>query len=182
MGLEPSGPPPSRPCHATSCPTQILITGVLAVAAEKSRQFITKTLPQVTVQGANWVAANRGTAATCGAVGAGLVLIAAPGAVVVPALGAVGFGANGVVAGKPPVFFLVLPARYIYVSISMITQVDVVLSSRIRCRRHSERHRERCITFHICDVTERGCRWIRSRDGISSYSGSRRRDYFFRRG
>ena len=156
------------------------VSGVLAVAAKKSRQYITGTLPQTTIQGANWVAANRGTAAACGVAGAGLVLVAAPGAVVVTVLGAVGFGANGVVAGELPVFSLVVPARYVY--IFMITEVDVVLRCRIRCRQHSERHRERCITFHICDVTERGCRWIRRHDGIPRYSGSRRRYYLFRGG
>jgi hypothetical protein len=93
--------------------TKANIPGVLAVAANKSRRLVKETLPQATVQGANWVVANPGTAATCGAAGVGLALAAAPGVVAVPALGAAGFGANGVVAGVPPVSLQFLPARYV---------------------------------------------------------------------
>ena len=82
------------------------IPGVLAVAAEKSRDLVTETLPQATVQGAKWVAANPGTAATCGAAGAGLVLVVAPALVAAPGLGLLGFGADGIIAG---VFLLYLP-------------------------------------------------------------------------
>jgi hypothetical protein len=72
------------------------IPGVLAVAAEKSGELVTETLPRAAAQGAKWVAANPGTAA---AAGVGLVLVAAPALVTAPVLGAVGFGANGIVAG-----------------------------------------------------------------------------------
>jgi hypothetical protein len=81
------------------------IPGVLAVAAEKSRELVTETLPQATVQGAKWVAANPGTAATCGAAGVGLVLVVAPASVAAPGLGVVGFGADGIIAGVFPLSF-----------------------------------------------------------------------------
>jgi len=76
------------------------IPGVLVVTAEKSGEFVKETLPQATVQGANWVAANPGTAAAYGAAGVGLVLLVAPASVAAPVLGAVGFGADGVIAGS----------------------------------------------------------------------------------
>lgn len=75
------------------------IPGALAITAEKSAEFTTETLPQVIVQGAKWVAANPGAATAYGAAGVGLVVVAAPSVVAVPALGAVGFGPGGVVAG-----------------------------------------------------------------------------------
>jgi hypothetical protein len=78
------------------------IPGVLAVAVEKFRELVTETLPQATIQGTKWVVANPGTAAKCGAAGVGLVLVAAPAVVAAPALGAVGFGADGIVAGVFP--------------------------------------------------------------------------------
>jgi len=78
------------------------IPGVLAVATEKCRELVTETLPQATVQGAKWVAANPGTAATCCAAGVGLVLVVAPASVAAPVLGAVGFGADGIIAGMFP--------------------------------------------------------------------------------
>ena len=78
------------------------IPGVLAVAAEKSRELVTETLPQATVQGAKWVAANPGTTAVCGAAGVGLVLVIAPASVAAPVLGVVGFGAYGIIAGVFP--------------------------------------------------------------------------------
>jgi len=78
------------------------IPGVLAVTAEKSRELVTETLPQATVQGAKWVAANPGTTAVCGAAGVGLVLVIAPASVAAPVLGVVGFGADGIIAGVFP--------------------------------------------------------------------------------
>jgi hypothetical protein len=75
------------------------IPGVLAVAAETSKELVTEALPQATVQGAKWVAANPGTAATCGVAGVGLTLVVAPALATTPLLGAVGFGSKGIIAG-----------------------------------------------------------------------------------
>lgn len=90
------------------------IPGVLAIAAEKSRELVTETLPQATVQGAKWVAANPGTAASCGAAGVGLVLVVAPASVAAPGLGVVGFGVDGIIAG---VFTLSSPIQVRYICI-----------------------------------------------------------------
>ena len=75
------------------------IPGVLAIAAEKSRELVTEILLQATVQGAKWVVANPGTAATYGAAGVGLVLVVAPASVAASGLGVIGFGADGIAAG-----------------------------------------------------------------------------------
>ena len=76
------------------------IGGVLAVTAKKSQEFALETLPRLTVQGAAWVAANPGTTAAYGTAGVGLLFITAPGLAAAPALGAIGFGADGIVAGR----------------------------------------------------------------------------------
>lgn len=81
------------------------IPSALGVAAEKSRELVTVTLPQVTVQSAKWAAANPGTVATCGAAAIGLVLVVAPASVAAPGLGVVGFGADGIIAGFTPSSF-----------------------------------------------------------------------------
>lgn len=80
--------------------TKANIPGVLAIAAKKSRELATETLPQVTVQGAKWVAANPGTTVAYGAAGVGLVLVVAPASVAAPGLAAVGFGADGIIAAS----------------------------------------------------------------------------------
>ncbi|KAK2054928.1 hypothetical protein LY76DRAFT_521478 [Colletotrichum caudatum] len=41
-----------------------------------------------------------GTAAACGAIGVGLLVVASPGIIAAPALTATGFGANGIIAGS----------------------------------------------------------------------------------
>lgn len=78
------------------------VAGALAIAAQKSSEFAMQTVPQATVKGAAWVAANPGTTAACCVAGAGLAMAAAPGMAAAPVLGAVGFGAEGVAAGALP--------------------------------------------------------------------------------
>ena len=84
---------------ARSVVSEANVPGILAVVAEKSKGLVAETIPRATIQGAKWIAANPGTAAACGAAGVGLVLIVTPGLVAAPALGAVGFGAEGIVGG-----------------------------------------------------------------------------------
>ena len=99
------------------------IPGVLAIAAEKSRELATETLPQATVQSAKWVAANPGTTVAGGAAVAGLVLVVAPASVAAPGLAAVGFGADGIIAG---VFALSSPS---FLNASQVNTVSVQASS-----------------------------------------------------
>ncbi|OAL34322.1 hypothetical protein AYO20_06375 [Fonsecaea nubica] len=72
----------------------------LALTASKSTaKAITDHGPKAAAAAAAWTVQNPGLAA-CGAVGTvGIILIAAPGVVVVPVLAELGFGAGGVVAG-----------------------------------------------------------------------------------
>ena len=79
------------------------IPAALAVAAEKTKEFATESVPQATVQAYQACKANPGTAVACGVAGVGLLVVAAPGIVAAPSLAAAGFGANGVVLGVFPV-------------------------------------------------------------------------------
>ncbi len=76
---------------------------VLAVAAERTKEFATKSVPRATVQAFQACKANPGTTVICGTAGIGLLFAATPAAVAAPVLAAVGFGGNGVVLGIPPV-------------------------------------------------------------------------------
>lgn len=79
----------------------------LAGTVEKSIEFATETIPQAAFQGAEWVAANPGTAAVYGgATGVGVVFVVAPALVAAPGLAVAGFGTNGIIAGM---FTLFLP-------------------------------------------------------------------------
>lgn len=73
------------------------VPGVLAVAAEASREFATETLPHAIDQGAKWVVANP---FSCGGAVVGLLSMTAPGLVATPLLGAMGFGAEGIIASE----------------------------------------------------------------------------------
>ncbi|KAI8629726.1 hypothetical protein F5Y19DRAFT_475178 [Xylariaceae sp. FL1651] len=76
------------------------ISGALAVSAEKSKAAASASL-QLATKGSRktteWATANPRMALT---VGAGAALVVAPMAIAAPVLGAVGFGAQGVVAGS----------------------------------------------------------------------------------
>lgn len=54
----------------------------------------------VASQATDWVSANPGTAACLAGAGIGVTLIAAPMAIALPVLGAVGFGSGGIVGGS----------------------------------------------------------------------------------
>jgi len=61
---------------------------------------VAASIHSTTNQAASWIAANPGTAVGCGVAGVGVVMIATPGLVAAPVLGAAGFGAKGIVAGS----------------------------------------------------------------------------------
>jgi hypothetical protein len=116
------------------------IPGILAVAAEKSREVVTAGLLPAATQGSQWVAANPGTVVAYGAAGgAGLVCLAVPALVVAPVLGAIGFTEAGVVAGKFVLYSLVSGYKSC-LPVSIITQVDHFYY-RFRCCRRPERYR-----------------------------------------
>jgi len=75
------------------------ISGALAISAEKSKSAASASL-QLATEGSKkttqWAAANPRMALT---IGAGAALVVAPMTLAAPVLGAVGFGAQGVVAG-----------------------------------------------------------------------------------
>lgn len=73
------------------------VPGVLAVAAKASREFATETLPHAIDQSTKWVVANP---FSCGGVVVGLLSMTAPGLVATPLLGAMGFGAEGIIASE----------------------------------------------------------------------------------
>lgn len=92
---------------ASNAVSQVNIPGKLPVIAETSKEFAVQYLAKPTAQGAQWASAEgtklAGWAAanpvTTAAGAAGLLIIAAPALAAAPVLSAVGFGANGIVAG-----------------------------------------------------------------------------------
>ncbi|OAG38890.1 hypothetical protein AYO21_06921 [Fonsecaea monophora] len=82
-----------------SAPALVREGSQLALTASKSTaKAIRDHGPKAAAAAAAWTVQNPGLAA-CGAVGTvGIILIAAPGVVVVPVLAELGFGAGGVVA------------------------------------------------------------------------------------
>ncbi|KAL0937820.1 uncharacterized protein CTRU02_207551 [Colletotrichum truncatum] len=76
------------------------IPAVLAAAGEKTKEFITESVPEATGQVYETCKANPGMMVACGTVGVGVLLVAAPAVVAAPGLAAAGFGAEGVVAGS----------------------------------------------------------------------------------
>lgn len=75
-------------------------------ASMPATSTVTGSLSQGSLQVFRACTANPGTTAVCGAAGVGLLAVAAPAVFVVPVLGAVGFGSNGVVLGMLSLFNL----------------------------------------------------------------------------
>lgn len=80
------------------------IPAALAAATERSKEFASESVPHAAAQAFQACKANPGTAVAYGAAGVGLLLVAAPAIVAAPALGFMGFGANGIVLGVLPPF------------------------------------------------------------------------------